>query len=97
MDAKETKERIVGAPTLFAVWLGLLGLTWLTVDLSGKGMAIFVLAAPFLIASAKAFLVVDYFMRLKYEPSIFRYIFLIVFGTIAVVSFLVYQDVAYRQ
>jgi hypothetical protein len=31
MDAKETKERIVGAPTLFAVWLGLLGLTWLTV------------------------------------------------------------------
>lgn len=97
MDEKETKERIVGAPTLIGVWLALLGLTWLTVDLSGKGMATFVLAAPFLIASVKAFLVVDYFMRLKYEPGFFRYIFLIALGTVAVVAFLVYQDVAYRQ
>lgn len=96
MDEKETKERIVGAPTLFAVWAALLGLTWLTVDLTGKGMAAFALAAPFLIATVKAFLVVDYFMRLKYEPSFFRYIFIILLGMVAVVAFLVYQDVAYR-
>jgi len=96
MEEKETNERIIGYPVLVAVWAALLGLTWLTVDLSGKGMAFFALAAPFLIASVKAFLVVDYFMRLKYEPSFFRRILFILLGTVAVVAFLVYQDVAYR-
>jgi len=96
MEEKQANERIVGYPVLVAVWAALLGLTWLTVDISGKGMALFALAAPFLIASVKAFLVVDYFMRLKYEPSFFRYILLILLGTVAVLSFLVYQDVAYR-
>lgn len=96
MEEKETNERIVVAPVLIGVWVALLGLTWLTVDLSGRAVAAFALAAPFLIASVKAFLVVDYFMRLKYEPGFFRYIIFILLGTVAVVSFLVYQDVAYR-
>jgi cytochrome c oxidase subunit 4 len=95
MDAKE-KAHIVGYPVLFAVWAALLGLTWLTVGISGTGMGSFVILAPFLIASVKAFLVVDYFMHLKYETALFKYILLVVLGMVAVVVFLVYQDVAYR-
>lgn len=96
MDAEETKAHIVGYPVLFAVWAALLGLTWLTVGLSGTGMGSFVILAPFLIASVKAFLVVDYFMHLKYESDFFKYILLIVLGTVVVVAWLVYQDVANR-
>jgi cytochrome c oxidase subunit 4 len=95
MDAKE-KAHIVGYPVLFAVWAALLGLTWLTVGLSGTGMGSFVILAPFLIASVKAFLVIDYFMHLKYESGFFKFIILVVLGMVAVVVFLVYQDVAYR-
>ena len=96
MDAKETKAHIVGYPVLLAVWAALLGLTWLTVGLSGTGLGSFVIVASFLIASVKAFLVVDYFMHLKYESGFFKYILLIVLGTVVVVVWLVYQDVAYR-
>lgn len=96
MDAEETKAHIVGYPVLFAVWAALLGLTWLTVGLSGTGLGSFVIIAPFLIASVKAFLVVDYFMHLKYESGFFKYILLVVLGTVVVLAWLVYQDVAYR-
>lgn len=96
MNSEETKAHIVGYPVLFAVWAALLGLTWLTVGLSGTGLGSFVIIAPFLIASVKAFLVVDYFMHLKYESSFFKYILLVVLGTVVVVAWLVYQDIAYR-
>ncbi|MBI2399524.1 MAG: cytochrome C oxidase subunit IV family protein [Deltaproteobacteria bacterium] len=96
MDAEETKPHIVGYSVLFAVWAALLGLTWLTVGLSGTGLGSFVIVAPFLIASVKAFLVVDYFMHLKYESGFFKYILLVVLGMVVVVAWLVYQDVAYR-
>lgn len=96
MDAKDTRNHIVGYPVLFAVWAALLGLTWLTVELSGAGIGSFALLAPFLIASVKAFLVIDYFMRLKYESGFFKYILLVVLGTVAVLAWLVYQDVANR-
>lgn len=97
MNAEETKPHIVSYPVLFAVWAALLGLTWLTVGLSGTGLGSFVIVAPFLIASVKAFLVVDYFMHLKYESGFFKYILLVVLGMVVVVAWLVYQDVAYRH
>lgn len=96
MNAKEAKPHIVGYPVLFGVWAALLGLTWLTVGLSGTRLGSFAVIAPFLIASVKAFLVVDYFMHLKYESGFFKYILLVVFGIVVMLAWLVYQDVAYR-
>lgn len=96
MNTHESRHHIVGYPVLFAVWAALLGLTWLTVELSGAGMGSFVMLAPFLIASVKAFLVVDYFMHLKYESGFFKYILLVVLGTVVVLAWFVYQDIAYR-
>lgn len=92
----EASHRIIGYGTLVLVWAGLLALTWLTVSLSGTHFGVFSLAAPFLIASVKAFLVIDYFMRLRYEGPFFKWIFLVALGTVAVVAWLVYEDVAYR-
>lgn len=96
MDAHETKGHIVGNKALFLVWAALLGLTWLTVGLSGLKLGTFAILAPFLIASVKAFLVVDYFMHLKYESGFFKYLLLVVLGTVVIVAWLVYQDIAYR-
>lgn len=96
MDAHETKGHIVSYPVLIIIWAILLGLTWLTVGISGHRLGSFAIIAPFLIASVKAFLVVDYFMHLKYETSFFKYILLVVFGTVVILAWLVYQDVAYR-
>lgn len=96
MDAHEGRPHAVSYPTLVIVWALLIALTWLTVGLSGMPMGSFGAAAPFLVASVKAFLVADYFMHLKYESGFFRWILLIVLGTVVILTAMVYEDVAYR-
>ena len=90
------KHYIARYTTLIMVWASLIGLTWLTVKISGIGFGTFSIIAPFLIASIKAFLVVDYFMHLKYERPFFKWILLVVLGTVIILAWLVYEDVAYR-
>lgn len=79
------------------VWAGLLLLTWLTVKLSGISLGKISLATPLAIASAKALLVIGYFMHLKYEKGLFRLIVAIGLITMAVVGWLVYSDIGYRN
>ena len=96
MRESEEKHYIARYTTLVVVWAALIALTWLTVRVSGLGFGTLSILAPFLIASVKAFLVVDYFMHLKYERPFFKWILLVVLGMVVVVAWLVYEDVAYR-
>ncbi|HEY4706491.1 MAG TPA: cytochrome C oxidase subunit IV family protein [Thermodesulfobacteriota bacterium] len=96
MRESEEKHYIARYTTLVVVWVALIVLTWLTVRVSGLGFGTLSILAPFLIASVKAFLVVDYFMHLKYERPFFKWILLVVLGMVVVVAWLVYEDVAYR-
>lgn len=82
--------------TLVIVWASLIGLTLLTVEVAGLAFGTLSILAPFLIASVKAFLVVDFFMHLKYERPFFKWILLVVLVTVAVLAWLVYEDVAHR-
>ncbi|HBG47022.1 MAG TPA: cytochrome-c oxidase [Deltaproteobacteria bacterium] len=96
METKEAPHTIVKYSTLALVWAALLALTWLTITVSGLGFGSLSIIAPFLIASVKAFLVVDYFMHLKYERPFFKWLLLVVLGTVLILALLVYSDVAYR-
>lgn len=83
--------------TYFFVWIGLLILTWLTVNLSGANAAGLGVITPLAIATLKALLVLSFFMRLKYETGILKAFVLVPLGVIIVLYWLVFSDVLYRR
>ncbi len=97
MEEKEGSAKKPQYRTYVFVWIGLLMLTWLTVTLSSANVAGLGMITPMAIASAKALLVVSFFMHLKYEKGFFKALVLVPLGVIIVVSWLVYSDVLYRR
>lgn len=68
------KHYIIPYKFHFGIWLGLIILTGMTVAISVTGInliAFSVITALF-IASAKAFVVVNYFMHLKYDNKLLK-------------------------
>jgi cytochrome c oxidase subunit 4 len=78
------------------VWAALLVLTGVTVTVAGLRLGAFSVFTAILIAAAKASLVLLFFMRLKYEPLLFRAMLLAAVATIAVIMALTFADVAFR-
>ncbi|MBI1912902.1 MAG: cytochrome C oxidase subunit IV family protein [Deltaproteobacteria bacterium] len=97
MDYTEKAHRPIKYSIFVYVWLALVALTWLTVAVSGMHMGRLSLISPFIIASAKAFLVVAFFMHIKYEAGIFRLFIGVALATMFVVVWLVYSDIAFRS
>ena len=82
--------------TFIMVWIGLVGLTSITVSVAGFHLGPFTVAMALLIASIKTMLVVNYFMHLKWEMLIFK-----VFLGVCVVVFIIFViltffDYSYR-
>lgn len=82
--------------TYVYVWAALAALTALTVAISGLEITGLSVLGPFLIASVKAFLVLYFFMHLRYESGFFRMLIAVAIVTLVAVGWLVYSDVAYR-
>ncbi len=78
------------------VWLGLVGLTWLTITVAGLGAGRISIFIPLIIASVKAFLVLSFFMNLRYEKGLLRIMTAVAIALFAVFISLVFSDVAYR-
>ena len=79
------------------VWLGLIALTCTTAVVAGINLAAFTLVVALLIAVTKASMVVNIFMRVKFEDKIFK-IFLGIAGfTICVIFALTFTDVLFRR
>jgi cytochrome c oxidase subunit 4 len=85
-----------GALTFVAVWIALLVFTALTVAVaemhSGRTSVLF----PLLIASAKASLVLWYFMHLKEETRLFKLLLLMPIVTLTVIIGLTFVDLWFR-
>lgn len=97
MEGRTGPGRItVSYAALGAVWAALIVLTWLTVRIAGMHLKGVSAGAPFLIASVKAFLVLAFFMHLKYEGWFTRLMIGVSIAVMAVTAFLVYMDVAFR-
>ncbi len=79
------------------IWASLMALTAATAVVAGIDLAAFTLVVALLIALAKASLVVNYFMHIKFEDRIFK-VFLAIAGfTIFVIYALTFSDVYFRR
>ncbi len=82
--------------TYVAVWLTLLALTAATITAASMHLGKFSTLTSLLIASAKASLVLWFFMHLKYERKLFKIMFLVPVATLTVTIGLTFFDIWYR-
>jgi cytochrome c oxidase subunit 4 len=92
----EQDNHIVTTKTFAAVWIALLMLTAITVSVAKMHLGAFSAFTAIAIASAKAGLVLWYFMHLKYEKRLLKFLLLVPILTLAVIIGLTFVDVWYR-
>jgi cytochrome c oxidase subunit 4 len=93
---KEPEAHIVPQKTFLKVWLGLLALTAITVTVAELHLGRLSTLTALAIASLKAGLVLWFFMHLKYESRLFKWLLLAPIVTIAVIIGLTFLDIWYR-
>jgi len=92
----EHQHSPLGYRFLTAVWLGLMALTVLTLAAARVDLGFLNVVAALGIASAKACLVVFFFMHLKYENRLLKGMVLAAFVILAIAIGLTFVDVGYR-
>lgn len=90
------KQHIIGYGKLAAVWIALLCLTGLTVWVSRLDIGIGHVWGSLAIASAKAGLVIAYFMHMRYEGWLLRGLLFLALVTLAIFIGFTFFDVLYR-
>ena len=93
---EENKTRFVATKTFVFVWIALLCLTALTIKAAQMQMGEWSMVANIAIASAKASLVLWFFMHLKYEKRLFKLLLFVPILTISVIIGLTFFDIWYR-
>lgn len=78
------------------VLVALLALTFITVAITGVHLGPLTVAAALAIACFKGYIVLTYFMHLKYEEPIFRYMVIGVFLLFALIIIMTFIDYAFR-
>jgi cytochrome c oxidase subunit 4 len=92
----EEQGHAVATRTFILVWVALLCLTGLTIEAARLQMGEWSMVANIGIASAKASLVLWFFMHLKYEKRLFKLLFFVPIITISVIIGLTFFDIWYR-
>jgi cytochrome c oxidase subunit IV len=93
----ETSDKhIVNTKTYIFVWVALLCLTGLTIKAAQMKMGEWSMVANIAIASAKASLVLWFFMHLKYEKRMFKLLIFIPLMTISIIIGMTFFDILYR-
>jgi len=90
------EQHITATRTYVAVWLGLLALTALTIKAAELHLGAFGMTANLLIASAKASLVLWFFMHLKNEKRVLKVMLLVPIATLTIIIGLTFFDIWYR-
>jgi len=90
------EKHIVEFKVLFKVLIALFVLTGVTVLAGSVDLGYFSVVVALLIATAKAFLVVFFFMHLKYEGGLFKIMVLLAFVILAIFIGFTFFDVAFR-
>ena len=91
MENKET-----GYSVYFLTWLSLIILTFLTVTLTAFRIFNASIIIALTIAGIKSTLVVLYFMHLKYEDRMFKYMFLFALSSLLIILLLLFSDYPFR-
>lgn len=95
MNQNESSHPI-GYGMYILVWIGLVVFTGLTIVVSGVDLKELTVTAALSIAAIKTILVLLYFMHLKYEPSLFKTLVVVVVVSLAVFIILTFLDVLFR-
>ena len=94
---KDCKEHhIVSYSTFIFIWLCLVIFTGITVTAAGINLKIVSVLAALTIASIKTYLVLYYFMHLKYETGVFKIMFFISIATLTVFIAITFLDILFR-
>ena len=93
---EESKEHIVATKTYVFVWVALLCLTGLTIKAAQMKMGEWSMVANIAIASAKASLVLWFFMHLRQERRLFKLLIFVPLMTISIIIGLTFFDILYR-
>ena len=93
----DDQEKLPGSNgTYVVIWITLLALTATTITVAGMHLGRFSTLAALVIASIKASLVLWFFMHLKYEKRLFKYLLLVPVATLTVTIGLTFLDIWYR-
>jgi len=82
--------------TTLKVLVGLLFLTFLTISVTGFHLGAFTVAVALIIACVKGGIVITWFMHLKNETPIFRYMVLGVLSLYVLIIVITFLDYAFR-
>jgi cytochrome c oxidase subunit IV len=97
MEQNNPREHVIVPDRVFvSVWIALLTLTGVTIIAARMRMGEWSMLANLLIASAKASLVLWFFMHLKYENKLFKLLFLVPIATLTIIIGLTFFDIWYR-
>ena len=86
----------IGYGKLSAVWLALLALTALTVWVARHNVGIGHVWGSLTIAVVKGGLVIAFFMHMRYEERLLRWLLFMVLATLAIFIGFVFFDILYR-
>lgn len=92
----EPKHHIIGYGSLTKIWLLLLFLTGLTVWVSRQGIGIGHVWGSLAIAATKAGLVIAFFMQMRYEGRLLRWLLFVALLILAIFIGLTFFDLLYR-
>jgi cytochrome c oxidase subunit 4 len=90
------QHHIIAPRTLALVWLALLALTALTVIVTRAELGGYKVLAALTIACLKGGLVIAFFMHMKYEGRLLRWLLFVALVTLAIFIGLTFFDVLYR-
>jgi len=93
---EEQQGHIGGTRTYVFIWIALLALTAITITVAGMHLGRFSILTALVIASIKASFVLWFFMHLKYEKPLFKYMLLVPIATLTVIIGLTFLDIWYR-
>ncbi len=97
MAESERSLQQMKSRTYIIVWLCLLALTALTVAVARFHWVGYAVLAALAIASLKSGLVVSFFMHLKDEPWVLKFLFFFVLFVFAATLVLTFSDVLFRE
>lgn len=93
---EQPPENLIRNGIYILVWAALVVLTATTVTVSRINLGFLNVVTALLIATAKAGLVLAFFMHLKYEARIFKLMLLVALATLAIIISMTFSDYSFR-